>query len=56
MPQAGRGVKQFYLFNLKILLVQRQDARTAFDSIMEVGAFSYSAGRRPGKKVHGCTF
>ena len=40
----------------KTLPVQRQDVRTTFDSIMEVDAFSYSAGRHTGEKAHGCAF
>ena len=45
-----------YVVKHKISPVQRQDARTPFDSIMEVGAFSYSARRHSGEKVQGCTF
>ena len=49
-------VNQYHLVKLKILPVQRQEARITFDSIMEVGAFSYSVGRLTGEKVHGGTF
>ena len=47
---------QYHSVKHKILPVQRQDAQTTFDSIMEVGAFSYSARRHSGEKVQGCTF